>query len=210
MAIYSYVKTVITGALGTVYDLQTNDKVKYRTLGVADNGRTYISLKDISHLQTQLKEIDFKEDVLPDDLLQTIKSKRLLELTELGRAYDNELVNNDMVINSSLGFKVNADLRSQNNLRGLIDFMTDTETASYIDYNNKAHDLSKSQLETLLKELVLNGSNLYKQKWNYSKQIENATNSDDDTLLQEFNFTMLNFGEWSWMDLDYLVKTYIS
>lgn len=195
MAIYSYVKTVITGALGTVYDLQTNDKVKYRTLGVADNSRTYISLKDISHLQTQLKEIDFKEDVLPDDLLQTIKSKRLLELTKLGRAYDNELVNNDMVINSSLGFKVNADLRSQNNLRGLIDFMTDTETASYIDYNNKAHDLSKSQLETLLKELVLNGSNLYKQKWNYSKQIENATNSDDDTLLQEFKFTMLNFGE---------------
>ena len=195
MAIYSYVKTVITGALGTVYDLQTNDKVKYRTLGVADNGRTYISLKDISHLQPQLKEIDFKEDVLPDDLLQTIKSKRLLELTELGRAYDNELVNTDMVINSSLGFKVNADLRSQNNLRGLIDFMTDTETASYIDYNNKAHDLSKSQLETLLKELVLNGSNLYKQKWVYSKQIENATNSDDDTLLQEFKFTMLNFGE---------------
>lgn len=195
MAIYSYVKTVITGALGTVYDLQTNDKVKYRTLGVADNGRTYISLKDISHLQTQLKEIDFKEDVLPDDLLQTIKSKRLLELTKLGRAYDNELVNTDMVINSSLGFKVNADLRSQNNLRGLIDFMTDTETASYIDYNNKAHDLSKSQLETLLKELVLNGSNLYKQKWIYSKQIENATNSDDDTLLQEFKFTMLNFGE---------------
>ena len=195
MAIYSYVKTVITGALGTVYDLQTNDKVKYRTLGVADNGRTYISLKDISHLQPQLKEIDFKEDVLPDDLLQTIKSKRLLELTELGRAYDNELVNTDMVINSSLGFKVNADLRSQNNLRGLIDFMTATETASYIDYENKAHDLSKSQLETLLKELVLNGSNLYKQKWIYSKQIENATNSDDDTLLQEFKFTMLNFGE---------------
>lgn len=195
MAIYSYVKIVITGALGTVYDLQTNDKVEYRTLGVADNGRTYISLKDISHLQTQLKEIDFKKDVLPDDLLQAIKSKRLLELTELGRAYDNELVNTDMVINSSLGFKVNADLRSQNNLRGLTDFMTDTETASYIDYDNKAHDLSKSQLEILLKELVLNGSNLYKQKWNYSKQIENATNSDDDTLLQEFNFTMLNFGE---------------
>ena len=195
MAIYSYVKTVITGALGTVYDLQTNDKVEYRTLGVAANGRTYISLKDISHLQTQLKEIDFKEDVLPDDLLQTIKSKRLLELTELGRSYDNELVNTDMVINSSLGFKINADLRSQNNLRGLIDFMADTETTSYIDYENKAHDLSKSQLEILLKEVVLNGSNLYKQKWNYSKQIKNATNSDDDTLLQEFKFTMLNFGE---------------
>ena len=195
MAIYSYVKTVITGALGTVYDLHTNDKVEYRTLGIADNGRTYISLKNKSHLQTQLKEIDFKKDVLPDDLLQTIKSKRLLELTELGRAYDNELVNTDMVINSSLGFKVNADLRSQNNLRGLIDFMTDTETTSYIDYENKAHDLSKSQLEILLKEVVLNGSNLYKQKWNYSKQIKNATNSDDDTLLQEFKFTMLNFGE---------------
>ena len=195
MAIYSYVKTVITGALGTVYDLHTNDKVEYRTLGVANNGRTYISLKNKSHLQTQLKEIDFKKDVLPDDLLQTIKSKRLLELTELGRAYDNELVNTDMVINSSLGFKVNADLRSQNNLRGLIDFMTDTETTSYIDYENKAHDLSKSQLEILLKEVVLNGSNLYKQKWNYSKQIKNATNSDDDTLLQEFKFTMLNFGE---------------
>ena len=193
MAIYSYVKTVITGALGTVYDLQTNDKVEYRTLGIADNGRTYISLKNKSHLQTQLKEIDFKEDVLPDDLLQTIKSKRLLELTELGRAYDNELVNTDMVINSSLGFKVNADLRSQNNLRGLIDFMTDTETTSYIDYENKAHDLSKSQLEILLKEVVLNGSNLYKQKWNYSKQIKNATNSDDDILLQEFKFNMLNF-----------------
>ena len=190
MAIYSYVKTVITGALGTVYDLQTNDKVEYRTLGVADNGRTYISLKDISHLQPQLKEIDFKEDVLPDDLLQTIKSKRLLELTELGRAYDNELVNTDMVIKSSLGFKVNADLRSQNNLRGLI--AVGVEPVNFVTADNSVKSLTLEQLNILLKETIKNGENLYKTKWELRNKILNSSTIEELNSI-EFKFSMLDF-----------------
>lgn len=144
------------------------------------------------------KEIVLLDDkyVFVDDheseLLEKAKAEKLSELTSLCHNFDNRLVNNDMFIISSLGFKVNADLRSQNNIKGLI--AVNADTVNFVDYNNEIHKLKTSDLNTLLVECSKNGENLYMQKWTYKTQIENAQTIEELNAI-DFNFVMLDFSK---------------
>lgn len=124
--------------------------------------------------------------------LSELKSDKLAELTSITSNFDNHLVNTDMVIKSSLGFSINADLRSQNNLRGLI--AVDVEPVNFMTADNNVKSLSIEQLNILLNECALNGQNLYQQKWNYRVQIENATTVEELNSI-EFNFEMKDFSK---------------
>ena len=124
--------------------------------------------------------------------LSELKSEKLSELTAITSKYDNQLVNNTMIINSSLGFSINADLRSQNNLRGLIS--VGLEPVEFLDSENVSHSLSIEQLNTLLNECALNGQNLYLQKWQYREQIEQAQTVEELNKI-EFKFKMKDFSK---------------
>lgn len=122
--------------------------------------------------------------------LDELKADKLSELTAITSKYDNQLVNTDMIIKSSLGFTANADLRSQNNLRGLI--AVGAEPVNFMTADNSLKSLSIDNLKTLLNECALNGQNLYQQKWNYREQIENSQTKEElDSI--EFNFVMKDF-----------------
>ena len=97
-----------------------------------------------------------------------------------------------MVIKSSLGFSINADLRSQNNLRGLI--AVGIEPVNFMTADNSVKSLSIEQLNILFNECALNGQNLYLQKWSYKSQIENATTVEKINSI-EFNFEMKDFSK---------------
>ena len=124
--------------------------------------------------------------------LEELKEDKLDELTSITSKFDNQLVNTDMVIKSSLGISINADLRSQNNLRGLIS--VGPEPVDFVDSENVSHSLSIEQLNTLLNECALNGQNLYLQKWSYKSQIENAKTVEELNSI-EFNFEMKDFSK---------------
>ena len=128
----------------------------------------------------------------PTQNLDELKSEKLLELTAITSKFDNQLVNTDMIIKSSLGFSINADLRSQNNLRGLI--AVGVEPVNFMTADNSVKSLSIEQLNILLNECALNGQNLYQQKWNYRGQIENATTVEELNSI-EFNFEMKDFSK---------------
>ena len=130
------------------------------------------------------------EPVEPDKTLEELKEKKLDELTAAGHQFDNQLVNEDMIINSSLGFKANADLRSQNNINGLI--ASGQEPVAYVDSQNVAHSLTLSQLNILLQEIILCGQYLYQQKWAYRAQI-NACTTKEDLAAITFEFRMKDF-----------------
>lgn len=123
---------------------------------------------------------------------EQLKSEKLLELAAICHNFDNRLVNNDMFIISSLGLKINADLRSQNNIRGLISVNADT--VNFVDYNNEVHELTPSDLNTLLVECSKNGENLYKQKWAYADKIKSCETVEELDRI-DFNFTMLDFSD---------------
>lgn len=122
--------------------------------------------------------------------LEQLKADKLLELEAICHNFDDRLVNNDMFVISSLGFKINADLRSQNNIRGLISVNADA--VNFVDYDNEVHALTQSDLNTLLIECSKNGENLYKQKWAYAAKIKSCESIDELDLI-DFKFTMLDF-----------------
>ena len=130
------------------------------------------------------------EPVEPEKALEELKSEKLAELTSITSKFDNQLVNTDMIIKSSLGFSINADLRSQNNLRGLI--AVGVEPVNFVTADNSVQSLSIEQLNVLLNECAQNGQHLYLLKWQYREQIEQAKTVDELNAIK-FNFTMKDF-----------------
>ena len=130
------------------------------------------------------------EPVEPKKTLDELKSEKLSELTAITSKFDNQLVNTDMIIKSSLGFSINADLRSQLNIHRLINI--DTEPVSFIIADNTTVDLSLVQLNILISECEENMQYLFDLKQSYKKQIVDATTKEELDAI-EFKFTMKNF-----------------
>ena len=127
-----------------------------------------------------------------NETLADIKAKKLSELSAITSKFDNQLVNNEMIIKSSLGFSINADLRSQNNLRGLI--AIGIEPVNFMIADNSVKSLTLEQLNVLLSECAQNGQHLYLLKWQYREQIEQAQTVEELNTI-EFNFTMHDFSK---------------
>lgn len=132
------------------------------------------------------------EPVEPEKTLDELKSEKLVELTAITSKFDNQLVNNEMIIKSSLGFSINADLRSQNNLRGLI--AVGVEPVNFMTADNSLKSLTLEQLNVLLSECAQNGQHLYLLKWQYREQIEQAQTVEELNAI-EFNFAMKDFSK---------------
>ena len=134
----------------------------------------------------------FKICASKEKTLSELKSDKLSELTSITSKFDNQLVNTDMIIKSSLGFSINADLRSQNNLRGLI--AVGISSVNFVTADNSVKSLSLEQLNTLLNECALNSQNLYLQKWSYKSQIEQAQTAEELNKIV-FKFEMKDFSK---------------
>lgn len=142
---------------------------------------------------SQISEDEAKALLNPSLTLKELKEEKLSELENLSHRYDNELVCADMIIKSSLGYEINADLRSQNNIRGLLAVIGENGVA-FLDANNEAHAVSKADLETMLAECATNGQNLYAQKWAMRAQIEAAASESELDAIQ-IKFEMKDFSK---------------
>lgn len=122
--------------------------------------------------------------------LEELKADKLSELASITSKYDNQLVNTDMIINSSLGFAINADLRSQLNIHRLINI--GAEPVSFVIANNTTVDLSIAQLNILISECEENMQYLFELKQSYKQQIVDATTKKELNAIK-FEFTMKDF-----------------
>lgn len=113
--------------------------------------------------------------------LDEVKEVYKANLKAFFKQYENELVNPNIHIHSDLGFEINADIRSQNNVRALITLLESNgnKTVSYRDYDNKDHDLTLDQLKTLLTEMCTYVNYIYAKKWETKKLIEDAKFIDE-------------------------------
>ena len=181
MSVYSYTRT--QGAYGhglaTIDSDKGLDSFEYEDLGER-NGKHYIYTQSTSEkIPSQPNDINFTEDSLPEDLLNKYKNLKRDRISETSHQFDGEILNQNMKVNSSLGFIANADIRSQNNLRALIDITSDNETVAYMDYDSIPHKITLEDLKLLLKEIIINGNYLYQQKWDKYKAIDSATSYDE-------------------------------
>lgn len=114
-------------------------------------------------------------------MLDEVKEVYKANLKTFFKQYENELVNPNIHIHSDLGFEINADIRSQNNVRALITLLesSDAKTISYKDYDNKDHDLTLDQLKSILFEMCNYVNYIYKKRWESKKKIEDAKFIDE-------------------------------
>ena len=174
-----------------MYCKYDNETKKCFEVGMGTNTEFYksIGMEDLE-VEKAYDGSYYLKGYAPSQPLDELKSEKLSELAAIASKFDNQLVNNEIIIKSSLGFSINADLRSQNNLRGLI--AVGVEPVNFMTADNSVQSLTLEQLNVLLKEAIKNGENLYKTKWSLRDRILNSSSVEELNAI-EFKFTMMDF-----------------
>ena len=140
---------------------------------------------------------DSKDNVSEDGIsisltLAEMKGFKLMQVENATTGFDAERKDSGMTFKSSLGFVVDGDARSRDNLSGLINI--GVEPVAFRDHDNGDHSLTLDNLKTLLKEAQMNGAMLYQQKWKLQAKIE-STKSLKALKAIEIVFKMADFTE---------------
>ena len=140
---------------------------------------------------------DSKDNVSEDGIsivltLAEMKGFKAQQVENATAGFDAERKDSGMTFKSSLGFTVDGDARSRDNLAGLINI--GQEPVSFRDHDNGDHSLTLDNLKTLLKEAQMNGAMLYQQKWAMQKAI-GACKSVKALKAVEIKFTMADFSK---------------
>lgn len=168
-----------------------NEETKLCEVGLGTNSAFYQSIGMTEMEVEQAYDGSYYlKGYAPIQNLDELKASKLSELTAITSKFDNQLVNTDMIIKSSLGFSINADLRSQLNIRRLINI--GTEPVSFVIADNTTVDLSLAQLNILISECEANMQYLFELKQSYKKQIADATTKEELDAI-DLQFTMKDF-----------------
>ena len=140
---------------------------------------------------------DSKDNVSEDGIsisltLAEMKDFKKQQVENATAGFDAERKDSGMTFKSSLGFVVDGDARSRDNLSGLINI--GVEPVAFRDHDNGDHQLTLDDLRTLLVEAQKNGALLYQQKWAMQKAIE-ACRSIKALKAVEIKFTMADFSK---------------
>ena len=124
----------------------------------------------------------------PEPSLEELKAKKLAEISAEAHKY-SQYECGEMYLTSSKGFRINADGRAQDNLKGLIGIGL---TCKFKDYDNEFHSgTSVEDLNIMLLECYQNGASLYQQKFAYEVRVNAAKSAED--LNFEVTFSMADF-----------------
>ena len=151
---------------------------------------------DEEHYKTVVSD-DFVMSIeaIPEKTLEEVKKAKQDELSSIAGQYDQYKCDTMYITSSVGGYRFNADIRSQTNIQGLVSQMaSDEDTTLYKDYDNEFKNLTKTQLKIIYNECILNGENLYKQKWTYQAQIE-ACQTKEEVEAIKIEFEMMDFSK---------------
>ena len=117
---------------------------------------------------------DSKDNVSEDGIaialtLDEMKGFKLMQVKNATEGFDSKRKDPSMFFKSSLGFSVDGDARSRENLDGLA--FLGSEPVAFRDHDNVDHSLNLADIETLLREARKNVALLYQQKWQIQEAI---------------------------------------
>ena len=140
---------------------------------------------------------DSKDNVSEDGIsisltLAEMKGFKKQQVENATAGFDAERKDSGMTFKSILGFVVDGDARSRDNLSAPINI--GVEPVSFRDHDNGDHSLTLVDLEMLLKEAQMNGAMLYQQKWKLQKAIADAKSLKALKAI-EIKFTMADFSK---------------
>lgn len=139
------------------------------------------AIRDTIEIEEYQEPIVSLEDALKEKLHEVSWKTDLFEKSKCDK----------MFVNSSLGFRVNADRRSQQNIEGLIKVLGENKTRFKL-YDNDFKDLGVEELQILLVECIQNGLYLYEQKFQMEEILNNMTDVEEIKAF-EVEFKMLDF-----------------
>ena len=126
----------------------------------------------------------------PESTIEELKVKKLAEISAEAHKY-SQYECEEMYLTSSKGFRINADHKSQDNIRGLIDL---GQSCAFKDFDNVFHEnTSIEDLNVMLHECYVNGSSLYQQKFEYEAMVANAKSREE--LYFDVVFDMADFSQ---------------
>ena len=106
----------------------------------------------------------------------TLEEARTEKLAELEAAFDT--ASHKAHCTSSVGFEIDADETANRNIEGLVLVMQPEETTLFRAYDNTFHEVTREQLETMRKEIVVNSQYLYQAKWTMEARIKAAETTE--------------------------------
>ena len=148
---------------------------------VCTNEEAALCVKEYQDWCDQFSQPVYSDLIAEVSGLETVKSSLLQYIDAQTTKFEDNL-NKDMYFTSSLGFKVNGDRRTKDNLQDLItffDLQAKEGKIQYRDYDNQDQTLTKEQLQTLLTEHVTNGQMLYNLKWQLQSKVKSAESLND-------------------------------
>lgn len=126
----------------------------------------FIYIKEDDKVIKGWKEIEVPLDILKSQKKAWIKS-----------TFDS-FYNSYGYCMSSLGFEIDATLRSKSDVQGLIDI--GEEPITFRDWNNEYHtDLTLADMEILKLDISKYGRDLYAKKWELEKAVEEAQTPEE-------------------------------
>ena len=168
----------------TIGDIFTLDEEYTERANFCNKNGYYI--EEIEPLEDGTRQFTIKEPYMPS--LEEIKAQKLAELNSLSSELE-KTENKQMVVTSSLGFRVNADPKAKRNIDTLIELGIPT----FRDYDNEDHsDMTTDNLKTIKREISMNAINLYNQKWVMEEEIK-SLKTVEEVNNYRITFEMLNF-----------------
>lgn len=122
--------------------------------------------------------------------LAEMKGFKLMQVKNATEGFDSKRKDPSMFFKSSLGFNVDGDARSRDNLDGLK--AIGIEPVAFRDHDNIDHSLTLANLELLIKEANMNRTQLYQQKWQIQSAIEKCGTLEELRAI-EIVFRMADF-----------------
>lgn len=126
----------------------------------------------------------------PESTIEELKAKKLAEISAEAHKY-SQYECEEMYLTSSKGFKINADRKAQDNLKGLIGIGL---TCKFKDYDNEFHPgTTVEDLNVMLLECYQNGALMYQKKFDYEDMVANAKSKEE--LYFDVVFDMADFSK---------------
>lgn len=113
---------------------------------------------------------------LPEAPEPTLDERRQEKLAELNAAFVT--ASGQAHCRSSLGFEIDADEVANRNIEGLVFVMQPGESTLFRAYDNSFHSVTREELETMRKEIVVNSQKLYQAKWTLENRISTAETAE--------------------------------
>ena len=108
---------------------------------------------------------------------QSFEEAKAAKQTELAAAFD--CATQTAHCQTSLGFDINADETANRNIEGLVLILAEGESTLFRAYDNRFHEVTKEQLETMRREIIVHSQKLYQTKWQIEAAIDAAQTEEE-------------------------------